>query len=312
MKKFFTILLLFATLNGFSQNFAPPGATWHYSFSTTFFNGVTKIFNDGDTLIQGILAQKLQLRRSSTNWETGQTFYDVFAGYEYTYADQDHVYQLIGDEFKMLYDFTVQPNDTVLIYNSEYYDWENACDSVGRAIVTETGFEIVNGLELRWYNVTTLEESPYILNGRIIERIGIDNGFLFSLPSDCLFISEWLGGFIRCYTDDNFPEYRPPNYNGPCEFITGIDKITKANLGLVVYPNPASETVNISVSENVSVSKVRVYNVTGLMVINQSPQPPSPRGSQITLDVSRLVSGMYLLEVETGDGFREMKRLVIE
>ena len=98
MKKLITILLLFTALSGFSQNFAPPGATWHYSYSTTFNDGVKKIFNDGDTLIQGIQAQKLQMRRSYTNWAAGWTFIDVFAGYEYTSADQDHVYLLIGDE----------------------------------------------------------------------------------------------------------------------------------------------------------------------------------------------------------------------
>jgi len=97
-----------------------------------------------------------------------------------------------------------------------------------------------------------------------------------------------------------------------CQIGDGIAELTKANLGLQVYPNPASETVNVSVSENVRVSKVRVYNVAGIAVFNQSPQPPSPRGSSILLDLSGLDSGMYLLEVETVDGFREVKRLLIE
>ena len=118
MKRLITILVLFVTLNGFSQNFAPPGALWHYSFSSTFLYGVNKYFHDGDTLIQGVQAQKLQMRSSYTFWESGPTFIDQFGGYEYTYSDQDHVYQLIGNEFKLLYDFTVQANDTILIYNS--------------------------------------------------------------------------------------------------------------------------------------------------------------------------------------------------
>ena len=101
-----------------------------------------------------------------------------------------------------------------------------------------------------------------------------------------------------------------------CQIGDDINELTKANLGLQVYPNPANEIVNISVGENVKVKQVRIYEVMCRVVLvqdtYQSPQPPPPRGSSISLDVSGLVPGMYLLEVETKDGYREVKRLVIE
>jgi hypothetical protein len=314
MKKIVTILVLLTTLSGFSQNFAPPGATWHYNFSSVWLFGFTKITQIGDTIIQGIQAQKLEMRGSYTFWEDGTTFIEQFAGYEYTYADQDHVYQLIGNEFKVLYDFTVQTNDTILIYN-DGISISPDCDSVGRAIVTDTGTEIINGLELRWYEIVSLETSPFFLNGKIIERIGNITGYLFRQPSECLSINESVDGPFRCYEDDDFPEYKNPLFDEPCDFITGINELTKANLGLRVFPNPASGVVNVSVSENVKVEKVRVYEDSGRVVLekywNQSPQPPSPMGSSISLDVSNLSPGMYLLEVETKDGFREVKRFLI-
>ena len=311
MKKLITILLIFLTFNGFSQHFALPGAIWHYSFSATFNDGVNRIFHDGDTLIQGVQAQKLQMRSSYTFWETGDTFIDVFAGYEYTYADQDHVYQLVGNEFKLLYDFTVQPNDTILIYNSENYDpSQHECDSVGRAIVTEIGTEIINGLELRWYIVETLEESTFILNGKIIERIGNTTGSLFSLPSDCIYIQEWIGQFLRCYEDDDFPQYKP--YSGECDFVTGIDEFTSEQNFFSFYPNPASGVVNVSVVESVKVIKVRVYEVSGKVLLDQSPLIPLLQGGTISFNVNNLNPGMYLLELETKDGYREVKRLVVE
>jgi len=101
-----------------------------------------------------------------------------------------------------------------------------------------------------------------------------------------------------------------------CQIGDGVAENTKANLGLKVFPNPASELINISVAESVKVKKVRVYEVMGRVVLvqamYQSPQPPSPRGSSISVDVNNLSPGMYLLEVETRDGYREVKRLVIE
>ena len=96
-----------------------------------------------------------------------------------------------------------------------------------------------------------------------------------------------------------------------CQIGDDITELTKANLGLKVYPNPASGKVNVSVSENVGVEKIRIYEVMGRVVLNQSPQPSSPRGSRFSLDVSEMENGMYLLEVETDDGFREVKRVLI-
>ena len=270
-----------------------------------------KIFYDGDTTIQGIQVQRLGTTISYIMEYGGPPIFDGFTGYEYVYSDQNHVYQLIGDEFKVLYDFTVQPNDTILIYDSENYDpSQYECDSVGRAIVTEIGTEIINGLELRWYEVSSLDESTFYLNGKIIERMGNITQYLFGQPSDCIYIQEGNINGFRCYEDDNFPQYKP--YSGECDFINSIEEITMANLGLQIYPIPANDKVNVSVSENVKVAKVRVYNVAGSMVLKpfDSAQGDIARG-EIQLDVSELVSGIYLLEVETVDGFLEVKRLVI-
>jgi hypothetical protein len=52
-----------------------------------------------------------------------------------------------------------------------------------------------------------------------------------------------------------------------CQLADAIAEIPKADLGLKVYPNPASETINISVGENVKVEKVRIYEVMGKGVL---------------------------------------------
>jgi len=99
-----------------------------------------------------------------------------------------------------------------------------------------------------------------------------------------------------------------------CQIGDAVAELTKADLGLMVYPNPASETINISVSEKVRVEKVRVYEVMGRMVLDKRPFD-SAQGdnaiSKIQLDVSSLSTGMYLIEVETVDGFSEVKRILI-
>jgi hypothetical protein len=311
MKNLFTILILFSALNCSSQNFAPPGATWyHYYVLFGSSEGYVNLSYAGDTTILGIQSQKISKTYNYVAFQTGEID-ESFWGYEYTYADQDHVYQLIGDEFKILYDFTVQTGDTILVHYHYDFPVPEECDSIGRAKVNETGIEIINDMELRWYTIETFENSPAVLNGKIIERVGNSTGYIFSQPANCVFFSEQFGGPFRCYSDNEFPEYKNPSYDNPCDYITDIEEVGIKNF-FNIYPNPADEVINISMSDNIKLEKVRVYNVAGMVVLNQSPQPPSPRGSQITLDVSGLVPGMYLLEVETTDGIMEVKRLIVE
>ena len=92
-----------------------------------------------------------------------------------------------------------------------------------------------------------------------------------------------------------------------CQIGDAVPELTKVNLGLLVYPNPATETVNISVAENLKVEKVRVYEVMGRVVLEKRMAE-----NKIMLDIGDLSPGIYLIEVETKDGLREVKRIVIE
>ena len=326
MKKLFTLLILLTTLTGFSQNFAPPGATWYYSYHfLSFIEGYVEIRYENDTIIQGIQTQKLRKTINAFDYINNEPINDLNDGFEYIYSDEDHVYQFIendflDDGFRLLYDFTVQVGDTVLIYNNDIYELNTDCDTVGYSVVTETGMEIINTMSLRWYRLENLPGSSYSFKGKIVERIGNTTNYMFS-EVYCIITEEGRSPF-RCYSDDNFAEYKNPEYEGECDFVVGISEITKNDLGLVVYPNPASESVNISVAERVKVALVRVYEVSGRMVLDQSPgqspQPPfhpsgqAPRENAISLDISDLSPGMYLVEVETKDGLREVKRVLIE
>jgi len=103
-----------------------------------------------------------------------------------------------------------------------------------------------------------------------------------------------------------------------CHLADAINEIKKADLSLQVYPNPASETVNISVAENVLVEQLRIYEITGRIVLEKAVNG-LPLGVPIAIgrglrgiDVRYLKPGMYLMEVETKDGQREVKRFVVE
>jgi len=66
---------------------------------------------------------------------------------------------------------------------------------------------------------------------------------------------------------------------------------------IAIYPNPASGAVTIFAG-GTSIYGVRVRNVLGEQVLDM----PSLHESNITLDLSKLPSGTYFLQIETEIG----------
>ncbi len=72
-----------------------------------------------------------------------------------------------------------------------------------------------------------------------------------------------------------------------------------------LFPNPATDIVNIRNSENRIVNKVDVYDVTGKLIDTQKFN----NETEIQLNVEALNSGTYLLHLQTNEGIA-VKKLV--
>jgi len=72
-----------------------------------------------------------------------------------------------------------------------------------------------------------------------------------------------------------------------------------------VYPNPATNVVNITNSENVLVNQITIYDVTGKQLSTQNYN----NETQLQLNVENLASGIYMLHLETNQGIA-VKKLV--
>jgi len=71
-----------------------------------------------------------------------------------------------------------------------------------------------------------------------------------------------------------------------------------------VYPNPTQGT--ITVRSDIEIDQIRVMDISGKEVLTKTLQ-----GSQTTLELSYLGSGVYLIEV-VSDARKSLKRLVIQ
>ena len=72
-----------------------------------------------------------------------------------------------------------------------------------------------------------------------------------------------------------------------------------------MYPNPATNVVNITNNENMLVNKVVIYDITGKQLSTQSFN----NETQIQLNVENLASGTYMLHLQTNEGIA-VKKLV--
>jgi hypothetical protein len=214
MQQLSTLFFLFTFITIQAQQWADSSATWHYSFGGIASQGYVSIEYSGDTLVLGIEAKKMTLYKSGFNFVFGETF-DYYLAPEFTYSDSDHVYHKVGDEFKILYDFSAQVGDTLVHYLTSIA-FNPVCDTFGRSVVSETGVETINGIALRWYE-TEYIDGISAFDGKIYEKLGAID-FMFPTNELCGLDDDYYGP-LRCYSDENFGEYSNPNYSGDCEFI---------------------------------------------------------------------------------------------
>ena len=83
-----------------------------------------------------------------------------------------------------------------------------------------------------------------------------------------------------------------------------VDEV-KVNNQIVLFPNPATDYLNIEAVKNLGEYQVRLVNLVGQEVLNQTHSK-----GNIRLDISSLVAGVYFVEVKTALGTKSQKVVV--
>tara|TARA_B100000787_G_scaffold144457_1_gene114324 strand:- start:266 stop:1840 length:1575 start_codon:yes stop_codon:yes gene_type:complete len=78
--------------------------------------------------------------------------------------------------------------------------------------------------------------------------------------------------------------------------------------GIVLYPNPAKQTVNISVTQASGIANVSVFDINGRLMITKEISLDTTS----ILDVSQITSGVYLVQVTAQEGFTKTTKLIIQ
>ena len=234
------ILFLLSSANSFAQRMTAEGNQWGVYEPPTFSpNSSTRLFRiEGDTLMGDFLYKTIYTTRdtSGSNWNRSNNFIRE--------DSTGKVFLKVGgdDEF-LLYDFSLEVNDTIP-FNLGFND---VCELVVYSIDT---ILLSNGEERRKLNLGNQffgENSGDFW----IEGIGSSRGPLFNM---------------YCYTDQNFillcyqenDEILYSSKFGEC-FITQTSNLLPSDIK--IFPNPFNETLNI----NHGVTKLESFKIIDLM-----------------------------------------------
>ncbi len=95
-------------------------------------------------------------------------------------------------------------------------------------------------------------------------------------------------GFARVPNGTGSFVIQSPTYNANNTTLSTID-YENTNAEIVIYPNPASSFVNVSIPKLIPNQKIKIYNQLGQLVMENEAL------NQNNLDISNLSSGAYLL-----------------
>ena len=263
-----TILLLRIHSISYAQTtWAPVGAVQHYEFRSGWGQYVSYVTIEStkDTIIQGIECRKLEQKGPGTqpdHW-TSETFF--------TYESNDTVYLFDGTSFRVLYNFGAETNESWEAYGP--ISKLSVCDdSLTTVLVDSTGFQTINGQELKYLRVNTPEESwgfsfcnSLDETHDILQKIG---SLEYLVPQKVCGIDLPTICYLRCYEDSEIGFYSTGIAN-TCDYETGVG-ITEVGFDdqVKVYPNPMMSDLNIELTDinRLGEYTLQIRNVQGSVV----------------------------------------------
>lgn len=298
MKKFFLFIFALISLQASSQTIWTKGhAVWHYRFNNVAETGYIKLWETGDTIVQGKQCINLKSERHSfmmtgPNGGYFESVTDYIGGT--VYIANDTVYYWDQDHFSVLCDFSAQASDQWLLQTGGNPAF--GCNDTSVCMVQSTGTTWINGQNYAELTLTSQTGSACYLSGKANARFGASQGYLLPFPTGCdSTIVEWDQVSFSCFEDDSL-YYNPGGQ--ACEIHLGLDESLKQ--GVSVFPNPSSGKIGLL--SDVPLKQIRVVDVLGTLLKKQE--------SNLTLnmvDLTGLPQGTYYLDLEDVNGLRIMK-----
>ncbi len=282
---FIFLLILYWTNQGRGQEFAPVGTIWTYGYGTSsswpiqyepYYMEVKEEVEFKNKLCKSIV-------RTSYKGESEEV--DLL----YQDGAKVYFYKKELDSFLLLFDFGAEQYDTLQIGLDRYYDAEEPYTI--KVIIDSIGFETYCGEELKVWHLSNSDESQsYYFDSKVIEGIGFLHSFH---PVNGLFCGDI--GSLRCFESTN---YSCKLVDIDCDTVYFTSKISTVDIenDFKIYPNPASDYIEVILKKMDRWSKWEIINVSGERELRGA------YSDMKKIDVSALSPGMYFLQLTDKSG----------
>lgn len=92
------------------------------------------------------------------------------------------------------------------------------------------------------------------------------------------------------------------------DLIDGLSEIDQSDI--VLYPNPAQNHIEIH-SES-EISRIKIVDLSGKILFDKIISTLKPVGGNTEIDVSKLSSGMYIVQIVNAEGLEIQERIIIQ
>ncbi|HCQ12630.1 T9SS type A sorting domain-containing protein [Flavobacterium sp.] len=155
--------------------------------------------------------------------------------------------------------------------------------------------------KLTWFfydiDLPPTSQNPILSHGFVSYRIKPNPGFAI--------------GDIIPNTASIFFDYNPPIITNTfnTEFVAPLNNLDFNSDNFLLYPNPATDLVQISSNINFgNIESIVIFDVLGKVV----KKVDAVNSNQTNINVSELSSGVYMVEVATDNKVKQVKKLVIK
>ncbi len=92
-------------------------------------------------------------------------------------------------------------------------------------------------------------------------------------------------------------------------FVPNLSTSTFDGSNLVIYPNPAREMVQVSMTSSTeTLLKIVIYDMIGKAIKTISAN----RAQQVSIPVNDFATGVYLMEITTEINLKQVRKLIIK
>lgn len=110
----------------------------------------------------------------------------------------------------------------------------------------------------------------------------------------------------------NNSDHLPITMELTINFNIGVDEIGENTMNCDIFPNPASENINIRFSQNnIGKANLLLFNGLGQTVYNQDIFVNDCVGEHV-ISVENLPKGMYFLRITNADGLTDTSKIIVE